>query len=119
MLSSANNDPKLFGSLENPFTFIGESHVSQRLSFGAVQAFFHHVPVGQSIAATAEEEVARSTAISVVGDTRGDQERHVSLRNADNGEVDNSTTGLDAKGFIRVCLQLLRENFLAKVRASQ
>jgi len=68
----------------------------------------------QSIAATAEEEVARSATNAAAGVTPGDEERDASGCNTENGEVEGKA-GLDADGFVRVCLQLLRDNFLVKV----
>lgn len=73
------------------------------------------MPIGQSIAATAAEEVARKDTIAAGGETSNDKETELSVCTPEIGHINSA--GLDAVGFIRVCLQLMRDNFLVKVGA--
>lgn len=59
----------------------------------------------QDIEATATRHAQRSHARSIEGSVKEDE----------GGEDETCRFGLDADGFVRVCLQLLRENFLVRV----
>lgn len=65
----------------------------------------------QSIAATAARELAREKSV----DTTEEAPNDADVAEAAN-EQSGDSTGLDVDGFIRACLQLMRDNFLAKVR---
>lgn len=66
--------------------------------------------IDQSIAATATRELARKRPIAITGEAPSEPE----AAEAEVVQSDDSA-GLDADGFVRVCLQLMRDNFLAKV----
>lgn len=59
----------------------------------------------QDIATTAAEEITRET-LGCKRDT---------INEADGVAEEYSALGLDADGFVTVCLQLMRDNFLVKV----
>lgn len=64
----------------------------------------------QGIAATAAQELARAKPVAA----KGEAPTHAKVAGEGNGQRGDST-GLDADGFVRVCLQLMRDNFLVKV----
>lgn len=72
---------------------------------------YPHFSTEQGIAATAAQELAREKPIAITAEAPNGAE----AAEADNGRSDS--TGLDADSFVRVCLQLMRDNFLAKVQA--
>eukprot|EP00752_Nemacystus_decipiens_P002249 g2131.t1 len=83
-------------SVDGLLLFIGDTNVFPELSF-------------ESIAATAAEELAREKPVA----TAGGGPSLAKMVEGENGQIGDSV-GLDADGFVRVCLQLLRDNFLAK-----
>lgn len=68
------------------------------------------MPTVQSIVATAAQELAREKPNAATGEAPNDAEE----AEADTGQSGDSAR-LDADGFVRVCLELMRDNFLAKV----
>lgn len=65
------------------------------------------------MAATAAEEVSRKETMAAGRETPNGKETENAMCAEENGCTDRA--GLDAAGFILVCHQLMRDNFLVKV----
>lgn len=72
------------------------------------------ISIVQSIADAAAHEVARDKPL-----TSGEESQNGAEVADEENEQSGDSVGLNAEGFVRVCLQLMRDNFLAKVGITQ